>query len=213
MLLTITLLIFLNIVLTLKMWASLAPETHQALSSFKVANGHEIDQKVIITQPQKDPTDCTRLHGKEFMDCMACQSSENVKKNITNCNDRMARHYFLNLSLEDYHEVLGYFSEEEWKIFYESRAPQERENFPKTRDEQLAMLKLIYLDAFYNNYEYLHNALEYLWSGNTRLSQDSLEKIIRDYHERCRNGSISSSSMNTLETKFYWRRKKLFAKT
>lgn len=204
--------------------ASLAPaHPPQASSKVKLSgalahnqvdlnNAHAVDQRVIITKPKNDPTDCTQLHGKEFMDCMACQSSENVKKNIMNCNDRMARHYFLNLSLEEYHEVLQHFSEKEWEEFYASRTEAERGNFPQTWQEQRAMLKELYLDAYYNNFEHPYNSLEYAWSSNTRATRDSLEKLINDYHQRCVDKWIYQSTINNLHHKFYVMRKKLFTK-
>jgi len=183
--------------------------THQAQPTH-LDNAHTIGQQVIVTPPKKDPTDCSQLQGKEMMDCMACQSSENFKKNIMNFNDRMAANYFKQLGIEEYHEALLNFTEIEWQTFYASRNPKNKDSFPKTLEEQKTMLKLIYLYAYYDNLANLHNALEYLWSGNTQFNRDSLEKLISDYHTRCLNGRISNSTLSSVEAQFYWNRKKIF---
>ena len=180
----------------------------------KLNNAHEVEQKVIVTQPKKDPTDCTQLQGKDLMDCMACQSSENLKKNLMNCNDRMAHYYFVNLPhIEAYCELLQNFTEEEWNLLYESRQIAARENFPKTLEEQRNMLKKLYVFAYYNSNEYLHNFIEYIWCSGTKLSKDSLEKIMYDFHQRCLNGRISSTTHDHLHATFYLERKKLFTRS
>ena len=177
-------------------------------TTIKLNNAQDVDQKVIITRPKKDPTDCTQLHGKAFMECMECQSPENLKKNLMNCNDRMAHYYFLHVySIEEYHEVLQNFTEKEWQLFYESRQPQARENFPKTLEEQRAMLKTLYIEAYFYNY------LEYLWSGQSALKTDDLEKFIKDFNIR-RTDSYFFNYLTPykLHDRFYHFRKKLFTK-
>lgn len=172
----------------------------------KLNNAHEVEQKVIITQPKKDPTDCTQLHGKEFMECMACQSSENLKKNIQNSNDRMAHYYFVNLPLEEYHEALQNFNEKEWDEFYTSRKRENQENFPRTLHEQRVMLKKIYLEA------YFYHSLERRFSGQSELKPDDLEKVIQNFRARCECGWVAAGTGTMLHDKFYHFRKKLFTK-
>lgn len=190
-----------------------AQSASKANRAIKLNNHHGIDQKVIVTQPKTDPTDCTQLHSKEFMDCMACQSSENLKNNLMNCNDRMAHYYFVNLQCpEEYYETLQNFSEKEWEEFYISRQSEMRENFPKTLEEQRNMLKLLYIYAYHNSNEYPHNLVEYMWCKNAQFKRDTLETIIHDFHERCSNGRINKTTHDHLHNSFYWERKKLFTK-
>jgi hypothetical protein len=171
-------------------------------------NAHDLEQKVVVTTPKKDPTDCTQLHGPEFMECMACQSSENFKKNLMACNDRMAYYYFVHLFfIEDYYEALQNFTEQEWQSFYESRQPQARENFPKTLKEQRAMLKALYIEAYFYNY------LEYLFSSQSSNNTDDLEKLVRNFNIRRSDGYFfTSKTCNTLQNRFVHAREKLFTK-
>lgn len=178
------------------------PEKIRALA---VDNAHAIDQKIIFTPPHHDPSDCTQLQGKQFMDCMACQSPENLKKNIMLCNDRMARHYFLNLTIEEYHEMLEHFTEQEWQAFYASRKQESQPYFPDNKEAQNIMLKTVYLDACYN-------FLQQLWYGQSPLKTDDLEQIIGEYNAQCIRGNISKEAHLRLLTQFHLHRKHLFAK-
>lgn len=177
----------------------------QAKQPIKLNNDHIIDQKIIIALPKKDPTDCTQLCGKELLDYMACQSPENLKKNIMNFNDRMAHHYFLSLSLESYYEVLQHFTEDEWKAFYESRKPEMREYFPKTLEEQRLMLKTAYLDACYSFFERL-------WLRKSNTNAD-LQELVNIFNKKHMNGTMDLTTCKNTHSKFHWMRKKLFAKS
>lgn len=179
---------------------SLTSPTHIILD-----NGQAIDQKVIVTHPKKDPTDCTQTQGKELLDCMACQSPENLKKNIMSFNDRMAHYYFLHLSLEDYHEALQHFTEKEWHDFCQSRNVQTRKHFPQTIHEQRKMLTALYLEACYNFFERL-------WLKKSDTDPQNLEILIRTFNEKHRTGAIDNATCNYTYNQFYWQRKKLFTK-
>lgn len=180
-------------------------DSHGERNALTVDNAHAIDQKIIFTPAHHDPSDCTQLQGKQFMDCMACQSTENLKKNLMQCNDRMARYYLLNLSLEEYHEMLQHFTEREWQAFYASRKQESQPYFPDNKEAQSIMLKTVYLDACYN-------FLEQLWHGQSPLKTDDLDTIISQYNAQCIRGAISKETHLRLLTQFHLQRNHLFAK-
>lgn len=169
-------------------------------------NQHTIDQHVVLAAPKTDPTDCTQLQGTQMMDCMACQSSVNLKKNLMNFNDRMASLYFKQLSIEQYHEALQNFTESDWQAFFASRNPESQDGFPKTLEEQRVMLKKAYLHFYFDSF------FDYWWSGQSEFKTDDLEKLIAAYYAKCLKGQISYAVHGALTQEFRLNRMVMFSK-
>lgn len=167
-------------------------------------NAHEIIQHIEINQHKKDPTDCTSFTGQELKDCMACQSSQNFRKNLMAFNDRMGRNFLLSLTLEEYFEALSNFNENQWHEYYIHLSPEYTNQFPDTLNRQRAMLKRIFINAYYSN------IFSYLWSGQNDLKTDDLEKFISDYNAARYHGEISEQTHMQLLFEFERYRQKLF---
>jgi hypothetical protein len=183
--------------------------TVKPLPPTNLENTHNITQQVVIALPPKDPSDCSHASGNKLIEQMHCQSSENFKKNLMNFNDRMARYYLMSLSAEQYYEMLQNFTEQEWKIFYDSRQKESRHLFPATLKEQKNALKRAYLETYYHNVLNVSNSVIYFFASEKIFEKTSLEDIVRAYEKECArlSGTVCSCRLNN---RFYALRKTLF---
>lgn len=191
------------LIITISAQAQESPALNQAVNAIN-NNDHSLQQTITINQQQKDPTNCSMLTGYALHECMACQSPENFRKNLTAFNDRMARNYFLQLNLHQYQEAISNFTEEQWKLFLASRTPEFRNKFPDSIQYQRYVLKKIYVRNYYTN------LFSFLWSGQRFDNVDDLEEVRADYNAAEYNGQLFEYQKQRLHEEFEIYKKQMF---
>lgn len=167
-------------------------------------NDHTLQQTITINPQNNDPANCTLLTGNALNHCMACQSPENFRKNLTAFNDRMARNYFLSLNLHQYQEAISNFTEDQWKQFIATRSPEFRDKFPPSIYYQRYVLKKIYIRNYYTN------VISFLWSGQRFDRVDDLEQVRADYNAADYCGELFEFQKRRLHEEFEIYKKQMF---
>lgn len=91
---------------------------------------------------------CVTLFGYKLMQCMACQSPENLKKNFKKLNVRAAKYFLYEMSIPHYQEFFSYFSEQEWQEYWQQLSEEDQKTMPKTAKEQADLIPKMYKRAY-----------------------------------------------------------------
>jgi len=111
----------------------------------------KFDQTIIMPSEKNDPTDCTSLRGEDLKHCLACQSSQDFRKNMKAMKDYAILAYWHSLTPEEhrlYKESLDKYDETKcndethWNEFLANR--QDRKKFPPTLRQARKSLGIAY---------------------------------------------------------------------
>jgi hypothetical protein len=107
------------------------------------------DNKHSININNHDPEyQCASYFGKKLLDCMSCQSDENIKKNFKKLNPNAAKFYLMNLPIDKYQDFLCLFTHDEWNHYLQGFNENHRKQMP-TLQEQLELIAKVYSEVHY----------------------------------------------------------------
>jgi len=119
------------------------PNNHQANTQERLAANNITEPVELIVNNMKSYSscECYKLFGTKLKDCMTSLEKKDLLNNLKKLNPRAARNYLISLRINEYREVLQNISAQEWQEYYQNLDQEYKDQFPRTKDEQLEAIE------------------------------------------------------------------------